>query len=63
MQEKNSNDDKVLQSTNAGILLLKQSAPCNMQLEHLQTCPLSQLILQGYEDTVKCVEKEIYMAG
>ena len=28
-----------------------------MQLEHLQTCPLSQLILQGYEDTRKVCRK------
>ena len=29
----------------------------NMQLEYLQTCPLSQLILQGYEDTRKVCRK------
>ena len=57
MQEKNSNDDKALQTTNASILLLKESVLCNMQLEHLQTCPLAQLILLGYEDTRKVCRK------
>ena len=32
-----------------------------MQLEHLQTCPRSQLILQGYEDTRKvCRKRDIH---
>ena len=44
-------------TTNGRILLLKESVLCNMQIEHLQTCPLSQLILQGYEDTCKVCRK------